>query len=141
MDVSRTYLSNEKPKQPIPLAGSTVTAGFPSPADDYLEKRLSLDELLVGNRPATFFMRVSGEAMSGAGIISGDIVIVDRALEPKDGRIVVVVLNGEFVVRRLRMKSGVIRLDAENPEIESIEWNNDCDLEIWGVVTYAIHTL
>ncbi len=122
-----------------PLFSESVQAGFPSPAQDHIEKQLDLNEYLVRHPAATFFVRVEGESMSGARIQSGDILIVDRSLEPADKKIVVAVLDGEFTVKRLRISNGKLQLVPENDAFSPVEISDDTDFQIWGVVTYIIH--
>jgi DNA polymerase V len=124
-----------------PLFGHKVAAGFPSPADDYVEERLDLNRLLVRNRAATFFLRVKGNSMTGAGIFDGDIIVVDRSLEPADRSVVVAVVDGELTVKRLRLQDGRAELHAENPDYAPIRLQQDQELSIWGVVTSAVHTV
>lgn len=116
-----------------------VQAGFPSPANDYLETPLNLHDLMVTNPPATFFVRVAGDSMIGANIESGDILVVDRSLEPSSGKIVVAILNGEFTVKRIRLKGGRITLLPENPDFPEIPVEEGSDFQVWGVVTYIVH--
>jgi DNA polymerase V len=123
----------------LPLLLASVPAGFPSPADDYLDTALDLNDYVVRNPAATFFMRASGESMLGAGIHSGDILVVDRSLEPLQGRVVVAAVNGELTVKRLRRTGRHIRLVAENPAFPAIEPDPESQVDIWGVVTYVIH--
>ncbi len=123
----------------IPLVASYVEGGFPSPAEDSIEKELNLNELLIEHPAATFFIRVQGDSMQEAKIDSGDILIVDRSTPPSSGRIVVAVLNGEFTVKRLLVKEGRIFLKAENSKFPLIAINEETDFRIWGVVTYIIH--
>lgn len=123
----------------IPLFTARVSAGFPSPADDFIDRALDLNEFLIEHPAATFFVRVEGTSMIGAGIHPGDILIVDRALEPSPGSIVVAVLDGEFTVKRFQFSGGRPCLMAENAEFPPIELNADMTVEIWGVVTYVIH--
>lgn len=118
---------------------SVVQAGFPSPADDYLETPLNLHELVVKNPPSTFFVRVSGDSMLGARIEPDDILVVDRSLTPSSGRIVVAVMNGEFTVKRLKIEGGIMRLQAENPSYPDISIPEGSDFQVWGVVTYVVH--
>lgn len=127
---------------PCPLAffTSRVEAGFPSPADDYLEGTLDLNEHLIRRPAATFFLRVSGDSMTGAGIYPGDILIVDRSLTPADGRIVIAVVDGELTVKRLSRRHGRIRLLPENPRYPPIEITAEQDLRVWGVVVHAVHS-
>ena len=135
-------------KVELPLVVTKVPAGFPSPADDYIEKKLDLNELIVKHPAATFFVRVEGESMVGAGIHSNDILVVDRSLEAGDGRIVVAMLGGEFTVKRIRREggndgeggnAGRIWLLPENPQFKPVEVTAEMNAEIWGVVTYVIH--
>jgi DNA polymerase V len=116
-----------------------VSAGFPSPAEDYLEGKLDLNRHLVANPAATFYVRVSGNSMTGVGIFSGDLLVVDRSLEPGPGKIVIAVLNGELTVKRLHMEGDRLFLKAENDSYSPIEVTESQDLCIWGVVTSAIH--
>ena len=116
--------------------------GFGAAADDYAERGIDLNEQLIHNKPATFFMRVRGDAMVGAGIHDGDIVIVDRSLKVTSGKVVIAVLNGEMLIRRLEKTFNKIRLLPETNKLSPIEvdtFNNE--FAIWGVVTYAIHSL
>jgi DNA polymerase V len=122
-----------------PLFLSRVSAGFPSPADDYIEKALDLEELLVENKAATFFVRVEGDSMLGARIHSGDILVVDRSKEPADGRIVIAVLDGELTVKRIKRDKRKLYLMPENDAYAPIEVSKERDLVIWGVVTSVIH--
>jgi len=124
-----------------PLFLSGVSAGFPSPADDYLDRKLDLNEHLIKNPAATFFVRVAGDSMLGAGINDNDILVVDRSLDPCNGSIVIAVVNGELTVKRLIKNSSSCRLAAENPAYPDLEIGEDMPLEIWGVATYAIHSL
>lgn len=121
-----------------PLSLSRVPAGFPSPAEDYVEGTLDLNEHLIAHREATFFMRVKGHSMAGAGIADGDLLVVDRALEAGDGDIVVAVLDGELTVKRLWRRGGRVRLVAENPAFDPIELKDGQELVVWGVVTSLI---
>ena len=118
-----------------------VPAGFPSPAGDYEEQRLDLNSYLVSNPAATFFVRVAGDSMIGAGIHHGDLLVVDRSLEPRDKSVVIAVLNGELTVKRIRLRCGKIILEPENPDYASQEITADAAFEVWGVVTSVIHKL
>lgn len=123
----------------LPIFTSRVQAGFPSPADDHLEDTLDLNKHLIQHQEATFFVRAQGDSMLGAGIHQGDILIVDKALVAKSGRIVIAVIDGEFTVKRLHKYKGVITLKAENPEFKDILIKEGSELIIWGVVTSVIH--
>ncbi|MGQ9819915.1 MAG: LexA family protein [Candidatus Kapaibacteriales bacterium] len=123
----------------IPFASFSVPAGFPSPADDYIEPKLDLNEYLVHHPAATFLVRVQGDSMVDAGIYDGDILIVDRALDPKDGDIAVCVIDGEFTVKRLRIIKDEIYLSPENNKFKPIKITSFQDFRVWGIVTYIIH--
>ncbi|WP_457572191.1 LexA family protein [Desulfovulcanus sp.] len=125
----------------LPLYLSQIPAGFPSPADDYIDKNLDLNEFLIKHPAATFFVRAYGDSMREAGIHSGDILIVDRALEPKNNSIVVAVVNGELTVKRLCQKNNKLYLMPDNPGYQPLEITEDMDFEVWGVVTNVIHPL
>lgn len=125
----------------VPLFGTKVRAGFPSPADDYVEDRLDLNELLVKNSPATFFLRVEGCSMTGAGIFEGDIVVVDRSLEPKHRDIVLAIVDGRHTIKRLIHKKDEVRLQTENPDIPDIVLKEGMEMTVVGVITNSIHSL
>jgi DNA polymerase V len=116
-----------------------VTAGFPSPADDYIELTLDLNEYLIDQPHSTFCVRVRGNSMEGANIRQGDILIVDRSKPATTGRIVVAVLNGEFTVKRLMINSSGTFLVPEHAAYEPVRVPENSDFQIWGVVTYTIH--
>jgi len=137
--ISEIYGFEQKARIIRPLFSSGVSAGFPSPAEDYIEQRLDLNELLIQNPAATFFVRVNGDSMSGAGINNKDILIVDRSLEPVSGKIVIAIINGEFTVKRLFKNGDSCKLVAENPDYPPIEISEESACEIWGVVTSSIN--
>ncbi|MFO8099162.1 MAG: translesion error-prone DNA polymerase V autoproteolytic subunit [Salinibacter sp.] len=122
-----------------PVFLTRVEAGFPSPASDYVETRLALDEHLIDHEASTYFLRVSGSSMREAGIHDGDLLVVDRAVEPADGHVVVAALDGELTVKRLRVHEGQAVLVPENAQHEPIPIGEQQDLVIWGVVRHAIH--
>ena len=124
-----------------PLFVVSVAAGFPSPADDYVDGALDLNDLLIAHPAATFFVRVSGDSMVAAGIHSGDMLVVDRAVRPTHGRIVVAVLDGGFTVKRIERRGKRWLLRAENPEFALLEVSEESELTVWGVVTYVIHSV
>lgn len=128
------------PPQLLRLYTSRIAAGFPSPADDHLESPLDLNEHLVTHPAATFVVKVQGDSMLGAGIRDGDLLVVDRSLEARNGSVVVAVIDGELTVKRLRMGRGKIRLEAENPAYPPIVLREGSDLVIWGVVAHAIRS-
>jgi len=133
------YRALVKKKIAIPLATAKVSAGFPSPAEDYIDKSLDLNEYLIRHPAATFFVKVEGSSMINAGIHDGDLLIVDRAVEPADGRIVIAVINGEMTVKRIRKKGEMLYLVPENSEFEPLEVQEGADFQVWGVVTNVIH--
>jgi DNA polymerase V len=124
-----------------PLFGHKVRAGFPSPADDFVEAWLDLNEHLIEHRDATFFLQASGDSMTGAGIQEGNLLLVDRALEARHGDIVIAVIDNELTVKRLDKRRGKIRLVAENPAYAPIELQEGQELTIWGVVTSVIQRI
>jgi len=126
-------------KKGLPLFASPVSAGFPSPADDYIERHLDLNELLIKHPTATFFVRVEGLSMINAGIKNGDILIVDKSLQPSNNNVVIAVLNGEFLVKTLHKRGNQTWLLAENPKYQPILITSETNFEIWGVVTSVIH--
>ena len=132
---------DDKASQKLPMYGNKLSAGFPSPADDFLDKKIDLNEHLIKHPAATFFVRVEGDSMIHAGIFSGDTLIVDRSLQASNGKVVVAVLNGEFLVKRIKKIRNKIFLEAENPKYKSIEITESMPFEIWGVVTAVIHSV
>jgi DNA polymerase V len=124
-----------------PNFDAQVPAGFPSPAADYEEGKLDLNKHLVKNTAATFFVRVTGDSMTGAGIHSGDLLIVDRSIEPKNKNIVIAVINGELTVKRIKIHKGKISLEPENKDYAVQEISGDMVFEVWGVATNVIHKL
>lgn len=125
----------------LPVFLERVPAGFPSPAGDYIEGKLDLNEHLVKHPAATFYVRVTGDSMIEKGIHSGDLLIVDRSLEPKDRNIIIAVLDGELTVKQLEKRKGKLRLLPANKNYEPIEVSEQQSFEIWGVVTNVIHSL
>lgn len=123
---------------PCPVYMTQVPAGFPSPADDYMERHLDLNEYLIARPAATYFVRVKGEAMEGAGIFNGDLLIVDKSLKPTSGCVVLAVLNGEITVRRLQRNTRGWILFSENSRLNPVFVGDE--LEIWGVVTSVVHS-
>ncbi len=123
----------------LPFYLSKVSAGFPSPCDDFIDSKINLAAMLVKNPMATYFVRVSGNSMIGAGIYSGDILVVDRSVEAQEGKIVIAEIDGELTVKRLERIQSKLFLVAENPDYLPIEVNPESEFQIWGVVTYVIH--
>lgn len=135
----RTYV--ESKGYELPLYSNKVSAGFPSPADDHIEQQLDLNSHLIKHPASTFFVRVSGESMKGAGIFPGDILIVDRSLSAENGRVVIVALDGELTVKRIKIKTDHVLLMPENENYSAIKVSELQELNIWGVVTNVIHPL
>ncbi|MGB3607224.1 MAG: translesion error-prone DNA polymerase V autoproteolytic subunit [Psychroserpens sp.] len=115
-----------------------ISAGFPSPAEDFSEHRLSLDQELVKNKDTTFYARVSGQSMIGAGLDDSDLLVIDRSLEPTNNKIAVCFLDGEFTVKRLRVSDNQMWLQPENPDYPIINITKDNNFLIWGIVTNVI---
>lgn len=132
MDANITPLS-------IPLFEENVAAGFPSPAEGHVDSRLNIQELLVKHPAATFFVKVEGDSMRDAHIQTGDILVVDRALNPVSGKIVMARIVSEFTVKRLVIRGDQFFLVPENPAYQEFDITGRDDVEIWGVVTYVIH--
>lgn len=122
----------------LPLAEDGVSAGFPSPADDFLDLSIDLNEEFIRNKSATFFARVKGDSMKDAGISEGDLLIVDKSLEPKNNKIAVCFIDGEFTVKRITIEKDLIWLVAENKRYAPIKVTKDNDFIIWGIVTNVI---
>lgn len=125
----------------LALYTTKISAGFPSPAEDFLDRKLDLNEYLIRNPSATFLVRVNGISMVNAGIFDGDILIVDRSLEATDGKVVIGVINGEFTVKRIMKKGKKLYLLPENEKYNPIEITEDMDFKTWGVVVYTIHKI
>jgi DNA polymerase V len=121
-------------RQALPHAASRLSAGFPSPATDYLQETLDLNDYLIRHKAASFLFQVKGASMRDAGILDGDKVVVDRAATPQHGQIVVAVLEGEFTIKRLYWRHGQVELRPENPAFRPILVNQEAQFEIWGVV-------
>ena len=140
MNVDRFYSNEYKGskafrQQEVPAANAT---GFGSPADDYMERGIDLNEQLIQNKAATFFMRVQGRSMINAGIQHGDVVIVDRSITAQSGHIIIAVINGDMLIRRLERTLQRVRLLPETPLLSAIEITDQTDFSVWGVVTYII---
>lgn len=118
-----------------------ISAGFPSPADDFKEIRISLDSELVKNKEATFYAKVSGDSMVDAGLDDGDLLVIDRSLNPENGKIAVCVLDGEFTVKRIKKEKSKLYLIPENEKYKPIELKEENELIIWGIVEYVIKKL
>lgn len=138
VDEIKAYLSGQGEMMKLPLYGCSVRAGFPSPAEDYIESYLDLNSHIVKHPAATFFVTASGDSMIGAGIFSGDMLVVDRSLEASHGKIVIAALNGELTVKRLSKVAGKIQLLPENEHYPPIDITHEEGVVIWGVVTHVI---
>jgi DNA polymerase V len=134
-----SFYSMEEKTLDIPFYQSNVSAGFPSPAEDFMELDLNLQEYLVQHPSATFCVKVTGDSMQNAGIFSGDVMVVDRALEPQNKTIVLAVLDGEFTVKRIHKKGDLLFLNPENDNFKPIEITQEMNFKVWGVVTHIIH--
>ena len=124
-----------------PLLGNSIPAGFPSPAQDYIEETLDLNEFLIAHPSATYFVRVEGFSMVDAGIFPSDILIVDRSLEPAHKKIVIAIVDGELTVKRLWQENNKWYLMPENSEFPTLEITKDMDFTVWGVVVYSLHKM
>ena len=124
----------------IPLLTDSVSAGFPSPADDHTEENIDLNEHLISNPFSTFFLRVKGDSMINAGIKDKDLIIVDKSLIAKPGNIIIAMIDGEFTIKRLSIKNNELYLKAENHNYPDFRFKNHIDVQIWGVVIYSIHS-
>ena len=128
-------------KKTYPLYQSPVSAGFPSPADDYIEQDINLHDYLIKNPPATFLVRAEGDSMIGAGIFSGDILVVDRSLNAQERNIVIAVVDGDLTVKRIQFTKKGVTLLPENSDYSPIFIEKEAELSIWGVVTNVIHSV
>ena len=135
------YLPGDSDPVILKLYASQIPAGFPSPADDFAEKTLDLNDYLIGNKSATFLVKVQGESMINTGIFDGDLLVIDRSKDFIHGKVILGVLNGEFTVKRLELKKDKVFLLPENDQFNKIEITEEMDFKIWGVVTFAIHKL
>jgi DNA polymerase V len=131
----------DSPEVKIPFFCDFIKAGFPSPADDYSDSSLDFNEYLIKNKAATFIVRVQGDSMTGAGINSGDLLVVDRSLKPSNNSVIVAIVSGEFTVKKLVKELGQYYLYPENPDYPVVKITEDMDFQVWGVVSYAIHAL
>ena len=122
----------------FPLASEGISAGFPSPAEDFKELKISIDQEVVKNESATFFARVDGQSMQGAGLDDGDFIVIDRSQEPENGKIAVCFIDGEFTVKRLKVEDDCIYLMPENSKYKALKVTSENQLIIWGIVTYVV---
>jgi DNA polymerase V len=140
-NVDAVYAPDLSTRYALPVFLGRLAAGFPSPADDYIEGRLDLNRHLIKHPAATFFVRVSGDSMIDAGIHSGDLLVVDRSLDAVDGNVIVAALDGELTVKRLSKRGEILRLLPANRDYQPIEILTQQTFEIFGVVTNVIHAL
>ena len=122
----------------MPFIAAGIKAGFPSPAADFDEVRISLDQIVVKNKSATFYAKASGNSMIGAGIADGDVLVIDRSLEPADNKIAVCYIDGDFTVKRIKIEKDTVSLVPENEAFEPIIITEENELIIWGIVTYVL---
>lgn len=132
------YEFHSSKNREIPLAAERIQAGFPSPAENYIDGKLDLNEHLIAHPAATFYVRAAGDSMINAGIKQGDLLIVDKSLQAKNNDIVVAVLDGEFTLKRLIIEEEKCFLKPENDKYKIIEINENSNFVVWGVVTYVI---
>jgi len=125
----------------LPFISGGIKAGFPSPAADFDETKISLDHVLVKNREATFYAKASGTSMIGAGIDDGDILVIDRSIEPQNNKVAVCYIDGEFTVKRINIEKDCLYLMPENKEFQPIKVTSENELIIWGIVTYVVKSL
>lgn len=125
----------------LPFVSAGIKAGFPSPAADFDESKISLDNVLVKNRDATFYAKASGSSMIGAGIDDGDILVIDRSLEPQNNKIAVCFIDGEFTIKRIQIEKDCVYLMPENKNYQPIKVTDENELIIWGIVTYVIKSV
>lgn len=140
-DIKAIYKPEDAEECERPLFMIPVSAGFPSPADDYVEGSLDLNKYLIKHPAATFFVRVAGDSMINAGIHPDDILIVDRSLDAVDKKVIIAIVNGELTVKRIRKKKDGIYLVAENENYKPVKINKEMEFDVWGVVTSVIHAL
>ena len=137
--ITQVHLADVSSRIARPLYASRISAGFASPAEEYIEAHLDLNKLVVDNPEATFFLSVQGNSMTGAGILDGDTLVIDRSLEPVDGKVVVAAVDGDLLVKRLRFKNNQPYLVAEHPNYPAMPITTAQEFTIWGVVTWSFH--
>lgn len=132
------YIPDYSTSLELPFIDVGISAGFPSPADDFIELSIDLNKQLIKNKDTTFFAKVKGHSMKNAGIFDGDLLIIDKSLEPQNNKIAICQIDGEFTVKRIKIEKGVVWLIAENEEYEPIKVTPENDFIIWGIVTASI---
>lgn len=135
------FIPNTDGNLEMPYISSGIKAGFPSPAADFDGTSVSIDQIVVKNKTATFYAKANGNSMIGAGIDDGDILVIDKSIEPQDGKIAVCFIDGEFTVKRIKVQENSLLLLPENPLFEPIEVTQENDFIIWGIVTYVVKKL
>jgi DNA polymerase V len=135
------YLPDTENSLPISFVNDVIKAGFPSPAGDFDESKISIDQIVVKNQAATFYAKASGNSMVNAGIDDGDILVIDRSLEPSDYKIAVCCIDGDFTVKRIKIDETGVYLQPENDSFKPIKVTEENELIIWGIVTYVIKKL
>lgn len=135
------FIPNTESNLEMPYISSGIKAGFPSPAADFDGTRISIDQIVVKNATATFYAKANGNSMIGAGIDDGDILVIDKSIEPQDGKIAVCFIDGEFTVKRIKVQENSLLLLPENKLFEPIEVTQENDFIIWGIVTYVVKKL
>ncbi len=139
MNSKNNLQNSSQDSKGTPFYCNMVTAGFPSPADDYSDSSLDFNEYLIKNRAATFIVRVQGDSMTGAGINSGDLLVVDRSLSPGNNSIIVAIVSGEFTVKKLVKEKGLYYLYPENPDYPVLQITQEMNFQVWGVVSFVVH--
>ena len=140
-DLLEFYTSNTDTKVALYVVENGISAGFPSPADDFLDLSIDLNQAFIKNKSATFFAKVKGDSMKNAGIDDGDLLIIDKSLEPVNGKIAVCFIDGEFTVKRIKIERQCVWLVAENKQYTPIQVTKDNDFVIWGIVTTVIKSV
>jgi DNA polymerase V len=140
-DVAAFLDVESRTAQRVPMMAWSAACGFPSPTEDYVDRPLDFNELMIEHPAATFAIRIEGDSMTGAGIFPGDIAVVDRAREPVNGSIILALLDGAFTVRRYRIRDGAVWLQAENPAFADMQLTDGQSFEVWGVITRSIRML
>lgn len=135
------FVPNTDGEQEMPFISGGIKAGFPSPAADFDGSRISIDQIVVKNAIATFYAKASGNSMIGAGIDDGDILVIDKSIEPQDGKIAVCFIDGEFTVKRIKVQENSLLLLPENSLFEPVEVTPENNFIIWGIVTYVVKKL
>jgi len=133
--------ANTQTSLSLPFASEGIRAGFPSPAQDYMDISIDLNKELVRNPAATFYGRVSGDSMKGDGLEDGDILVVDKSLEPQNGDTAVCFIDGDFTLKDIKIEKDVVWLVPANPEYQPVKVTSENDFMIWGIVTYSIRKI